>query len=856
MHAAPDSERDGGPASADVLLDPARVGAVERLLSALDDTTGIDRIVRLAALLLHAPVAQVSLVSQEQVIAGTAGSSASLDSPGQAEGSLSTATLRTGTPLVVADAASDERVARLPPVASGTVGGYLGVPLIDSDGHRLGALCVRTPEPRTWSPHDVGVLVELAGSAVAELELRAISQDARRSVARLGLALEAAAIGSFDLDLATQRLHWDDRLIRLFGYDASTFVPHLESFNARVHTDDAARVNDAIEAAIGGADLSTEYRIVRPGGEVRWVAARGRLLRDRRGPGRLLGVAYDSTEVRNGRDRLARVLETMTDAFYSLDRDWRFTYVNRQAEVLLERRRDELLGQVLWERFPEVVGSAFEQRYRAAAESGEAITFDAPFTPLGSWYELTASPGPDGLSVYFREITERRRDEQEREQAIVERERAYASAEQANTRLALLADASTRLAASLEPQQVLERLGELVVPDLGQWVVVALVAETAATLLGRDSPLDASRVVVVHVGHASPQERDALAAAVGALPLSTSDPVGVGAVVRTGVPEWLPQIPPGALEELAPDEQTLAALRAVGTSAAITLPFVNRGRVLGAVTVAEPAGGPIDRALLADLAGRAAVALDNALLYGAERRTGITLQRSLLPRDVPALPGVLTAVRYLPGATGAFVGGDWYQGVQVGDGLVLAMGDVMGHGMRSAARMGQLRAIVATLALEGHPPARLLNRLAQHVDVLLDLELATLLVVAYDPAGGTLTAASAGHPPPLLAPLDGPPEFLDVDPGPPLGVSSVEHSEVSFRLGAGDTLVLYSDGLVENRGESLDAGLSRLRAALQDVRLPPEAVCDHVLRVLGRSDGGDDDIALLVMSHLPHDDRP
>jgi serine phosphatase RsbU (regulator of sigma subunit) len=267
--------------------------------------------------------------------------------------------------------------------------------------------------------------------------------------------------------------------------------------------------------------------------------------------------------------------------------------------------------------------------------------------------------------------------------------------------------------------------------------------------------------------------------------------------------------------------------------------------------VGEPASGAVDRALVLDLAARAAVALDNALLYGAERRTGLTLQRSLLPGEVPRLPGLDVAVRYRPGATGAFVGGAWYQGVVVGDELVLCMGDVMGHGMRSAARMGQLRAIVATLALEGHGPGALLSRLADSSDVLLDLDLATLLVAAYSPSRRTLTVASAGHPPPLLAPLEQAPRYVDVIPGPPIGSLPGTYEETVVTVPPGSTLVLYTDGLVEQRGEALDVGLEALRAALEELRLPPEEVADHVLASLGRSEGAADDVALLVLSHLP-----
>jgi serine phosphatase RsbU (regulator of sigma subunit) len=175
----------------------------------------------------------------------------------------------------------------------------------------------------------------------------------------------------------------------------------------------------------------------------------------------------------------------------------------------------------------------------------------------------------------------------------------------------------------------------------------------------------------------------------------------------------------------------------------------------------------------------------------------------------------------------------------------------MGHGMRSAARMGQLRAIVATLALEGHGPGALLSRLADSSDVLLDLDLATLLVAAYSPSRRTLTVASAGHPPPLLAPLEQAPRYVDVIPGPPIGSLPGTYEETVVTVPPGSTLVLYTDGLVEQRGEALDVGLEALRAALEELRLPPEEVADHVLASLGRSEGAADDVALLVLSHLP-----
>ena len=551
MTALPDEH----PLGVDLLGDPARVAAVRRVLQGSTTAVGLDRITRLAGELLESPRAQVSLLAEEQVVASIFGTELSHDQrTGALADSLCTVTVNLGAPFAVSDAREDPRVRDLSPVVDGHVRAYLGVPLVASTGLTLGALCVYDDRPRTWTPRHVGVLSELAASAIAELELRAVSAEMATKAAQLDLALSSADTGSFDLDLVTQELHWDDRLVRLFGYERETFGERLEDFNARLHPDDLERVSEGIARAIESVgDLSLEYRIVRPDG-TRWVEARGRVLAGPDGtPLRLLGVAYDSTELRQARDRLARLLETMSDAFYSLDRAWRFTYVNPEAEKLLGRSSEELLGTVLWDEFPEAAGSEIEQHYTAAAETGEPTSFETYYAPLDGWFELRAWPTPDGLSVYFRDVSVRRRAQEEREQAVLEREQAIAAAEAANARLALLAEASHTLGQSLEPAQVLQQLSDVILPELGQLLVVALVGDAAGAVLRRELP-EGDEVHVVHVAHARPEHAPALEQLLRAVPLSTSDPVGAGAVIRTGQAEWLPEVPDDVLVALAPDE--------------------------------------------------------------------------------------------------------------------------------------------------------------------------------------------------------------------------------------------------------------------------------------------------------------
>ncbi len=350
-------------AAAEVLqTDRPRAHAARRL-RLHDASAALDRLAELAARLTGAPVAQISLLDDVQVVVsavglppGTVGS----ETPLQATACAVAAADR--APVAVPDARADGRVRDLAPVAAGAVGAYLGAPLIDSDGHTVGVLCVVAPTPRPWSDTDVATLRHLAGAAVTELELAALTTAYESDRLRWGLAIDAAGIGTFDWDLRTGELSWDARLIELFGYTPETFGSSIEAFNERVHPDDLPRVTAALQASIAsGGDYEAEYRVVWPDGDTRWVQARGRTLVDGDGTSsRVIGAAYDTTAERAAGLRVTRVLEAMPAGFYSLDREWRFTHVNAEAERLLGRSREELLGQELWSAFPAAVNSVFE----------------------------------------------------------------------------------------------------------------------------------------------------------------------------------------------------------------------------------------------------------------------------------------------------------------------------------------------------------------------------------------------------------------------------------------------------------------------------------------------------------------
>ncbi|SFL80787.1 SpoIIE family protein phosphatase [Geodermatophilus ruber] len=663
--------------------------------------------------------------------------------------------------------------------------------------------------------------------------------------ARLDQAIDAAGIGSFDCDLVTGRLSWDDRLLEIFGYDRADFDGTFAAFTARVHPDDLVRAVQTLQCAVDEArEYDAEFRIVLPSGETRWVQARGRVLADEAGvPVRLLGAGFDTTDHRHEDARVARVLETMRSAFCLFDRKWRFAYVNGEAERLLGRSREELLGGSLWELYPATVGSDFEEHYRGAAATGRERVFEAYYpAPLDAWYEIRAWPGPDGLSVYFLDVTERRNAE----------ERARESA----ARLALIAEVSALTAESLESaageEGALRRLAAAVVPVLGDWTIVSL--------LGEDG-----RIRDVGSWHRDPAAR-AATSRYAELRLSAIQPdapvLGALASGRTMTVEDVPGAVGRTLTGEAAETFWLLAPRS-----AVTLPMVARGRTLGALSVYRsadrPLAGPDDVAAAQEVASRVALALDNARLYEQQRRLAEGLQRSLLTAP-PAPDSAEIVVRYRPALEVAEVGGDWYDAfLQPGGAPMLVIGDVVGHDTEAAAAMGQLRGLLRGIAYRhGAGPAQVLTELEVAVEGLGMRTMATAAIArveqspAQRAAGLTsLRWSNAGHPPPLLLHADGrveeltggrPELMLGVDPA-----AARTENVVTFRRGA--TVLLYTDGLVEGRDLPLDEGIARLRVALGELAGEPlDRLCDAVITRL-RPQGLQDDIALVAIRLHPQD---
>lgn len=847
--------------------DVERVDAARRLLPDLTGHPSLDRLAALAARLLGSAAAQVSLLTDVQTIAGGAGltpGSVGRESP--LSESLCTVTARSGGPLVVSDARHDDRVAQLPPVTSGALGSYLGVPLLDAAQRTVGALCIFGPEPRDWSEADVSLLEELAVATVAELELSALAAEYNTVRVRLGLAIEAAGIGSFDLDVTNGRLAWDERLVEMFGYDAATFDQTLDAFTSRVHPDDRAQVTRGLQETIDtGGELDLDYRIVLPDGDTRWMASRGRALLGEDGTTvRVLGAAFDTTDERDGALRVARVLETMPTAFYSLDRHWRFSYVNARAEELLGRTRADLLGGEVWELYPDALGSDFEAAYRGAMRTAQPVHFEAYYPPpLDHWYELTAWPGPDGLSVYFHDVTERRaaRDQAERDRAAADAarrdaERSREEAERAADRINLLGEVSVLFAAELDPELAVSRLARQVVPALGDWCLVSVLTDQGEL---RD----------VGAWHVDPAKQDVLEDYSRLRLAALNDSSFVAQALRTGQPAVVPAPATKALIEVLETGRAQELITLLAPEHGVVLPMVARGRTLGLLSVfSGTARGPmnlVDLATAGEVARRAALGMDTARLYRQQRNLAEGLQRSLLTAP-PEPDHMQIVVRYVPAAEEAQVGGDWYDAFLQPDGsTVVCIGDVVGHDTAAAAGMGQVRGLLRGIAYtSGASPGAVLTSLDEAIIGLQVGTTATAVVARIEQddeqrreGARVLRWSNAGHPPPIVVSWDGTVEVLDAaSPNLLLGIAPhLPRTESVVTLEPGATVLFYTDGLVERRTEHLDHGLARLCGVLEQVfGLGLDEMCDELIARMLPGEP-EDDVALVVL-RLNRLDRP
>ncbi|MGK5529844.1 SpoIIE family protein phosphatase [Streptomyces sp. URMC 129] len=411
-------------------------------------------------------------------------------------------------------------------------------------------------------------------------------------------------------------------------------------------------------------------------------------------------------------------------------------------------------------------------------------------------------------------------------------------------RLALLAETTTLLTSTLDIDEALRRLVRLLVPRLGDWVVIDLITEQEevwrTAVVGHEDGVLVNREDLQGPMPPVPQESP--------MPLSRALR---GAAPSLAGPENY-QGPPDS--GIAVAQQAL--FRATGMHSAAIAPIRGLRDVLGALTLGRStrpgAFGGAELSLLNDIARRAGLALDNARLYQRQRRVSETMQRHLLPQ-LPRVPGLAMTARYVPAPLASQVGGDWYDAFVLSDGATaLAIGDVVGHDLDAAAGMAQVRNMLRAYAWSHEePPSKVVDRLDRAVVHLAEASMATLVFARMKRAADgrwQVCWTNAGHPPPLLIDPDGRSHFLEAGSSLLLGTGITAHrADATATLPPRSTLVFYTDGLVESPGTSIDEGLTRLRreaSALAHHSL--DAFCDRLLARV-RPDANEDDVALLAV---------
>ncbi|MGA5820251.1 PP2C family protein-serine/threonine phosphatase [Kitasatospora sp. NPDC094028] len=404
-------------------------------------------------------------------------------------------------------------------------------------------------------------------------------------------------------------------------------------------------------------------------------------------------------------------------------------------------------------------------------------------------------------------------------------------AERAQARLALLEAADEQIGTTLDTGTTGAELAAFLVPRLADHAVVDLLPpEAEPPRLGHGAPGRLHRAAV-----SAPGAADAPAPAPGdtvrARPGSAAERALAGGAAVLGAPG-----PPDGCP--------------AGTASLLVLPLAARGRLVGLLTLgrtaAVPAFTPEDAELIGALTARAATGLDHARRYARSQGIALELQRALLSEPGNPHQNLTLASRYLPSGSSSVVGGDWYETVRLPFGrTLLAMGDVMGHGVEAAVDMSHYRSALRDVAGMDLPPHRILRQLDAVISADDSARPATCLLVLADPGRGRWTLSSAGHLPPALITPDRPTELLRIPTGPPLGTGLGGYEQTTHPLAPDQTLLLYTDGLVERRGEDIDTSLDRLAA----LRLPAtgglDSLLDAVLQALA-TDAAEDDIALLA----------
>ncbi|GAA6616594.1 response regulator [Scytonema sp. NUACC26] len=402
-------------------------------------------------------------------------------------------------------------------------------------------------------------------------------------------ALEA---GNFELVITDYRLRWNDGLTVL--QDIKSRYPNCPVI---MFTDSGSQ-EIAVEAMKAGLE---DYIIKSAKHYVRLPVAIRSILQ------RLEQQERVEKALQEANQRCADIIESITDAFCALDKEFRFTYVNQKSEQILQKTQAELLGKNIWEEYPDAIGSVFYQKYHEAATTKLPVRFEAFYPNMDMWLEVRVYPQADGLTIYSHDISDRKRSDLEREQFLTREQAARAEAEAQERRSTFLSEASCLLTSSLDYRTTLTSVASIAVPTLADWCFVDIIEKNLTVftepIIVASDPEKAALIRELRQRYPPPADAD----------------FGAPKVLRTGEPEIVSEIPDSLLLSVAQDERHLNLLRQLEAKSYMLVPLIAGQRKLGTITFAsaqpERRYQKADLAMAIELAQRAAIAIDNARLY-------------------------------------------------------------------------------------------------------------------------------------------------------------------------------------------------------------------------------------------------
>jgi PAS domain S-box-containing protein len=589
--------------------------------------------------------------------------------------------------------------------------------------------------------------------------------------------------------------------------------------------------------------------------ELHWVRATAVPdARDERGrPTRVYVIITDLTELRRteaalrqstallGQLREANVLGVIVQ-------DERRVYDANDAylDIIGYSREDLDAGRIDWRKItPPEWGPAQDDAITTLRETGayppfekEYIRKDGRRVPILIGAAVIGH-NPLRWTSFVIDLSARQRAERERAALAAKARADRSAAESAREQLDLLMRASALVAATRDRDELLDQVARLAVPSFADFCVVYLPTTDGQLLAGA-------------VSHRHPARARLLSALLGQ-PMAASGPMLTQRAYETGTTQLSSSLSKELAGWMNAEPEAAGVVNVMRPRSGIATPLPGPDGSLGVLSLSRSAGRAqfteADVPVVEELGRRLAAGLVNTDAFAREHAIAETLQRSLLPEDLPQVSGLDLAVRYLPATVGAAVGGDWYDAFPLNGGRVgLVIGDVAGHSIASASVMGQVRTLLRGYAIDESNPARVLARVNAALARLLPDVLASAVYAVLDPATSYLSYANSGHPPPLVADAAGQAGYLDDASDVMLGArAGGSFSTGRRRLRPGELLLLYTDGLIEDRHRDITEGLALLAETLRGRRPhTAEEACDTALEMLPGAARRHDDVCLLA----------